>query len=452
MADKPQAIDMRSWLQDTRSGWRLAFSGALGGARVLQTLSVLARNGAGWWLGNRPPVPAVLRKVFEELGTTYVKLGQFIASSPSLFPEAYVEEFQKCLDQTPPLPFSQIRRTIEQELGQPLERLYAHVDPVPLASASIAQVHAARLHNGEEVVIKVQKPGVRNVLLTDFNFIYAAARVVEMLAPGLTRSAISGVIDELQASMLEECDFVREANNLKQFNEFLLATGNTRAAAPKPFMELTRTRVLTMERFHGVPLTDIEVLRQYTDDPAETLIAALNTWFSSLMLCDFFHADVHAGNLMLLKDGRIGFIDFGIVGRIRKTTWEALAKFFDAIGRADYRQMAESMAVIGMTREEVDVAALAQDIERMQDRLMNVDPGSLVQGDRNDREVNRLLMDLVKLGERHGIRFPREFALLLKQFLYFDRYVQALAPELDMFGDTRVDIFGQEGGFGGLLH
>lgn len=434
--------DVREWLQGQRSGAALVGDTARGGLRILQTLAVLGRTGAGWLLGRRPPLPVLLRENFEALGTTYIKLGQFIASSPSLFPDAYVEEFQKCLDQTPVVPFHVIRQTIETELGKPLDQLFGWVDPQPLASASIAQVHAARLHGGEDVVIKVQKPGVRHVLLTDFNFIYFAARIFEMLAPGLSRSALSGVVEELQASMLEECDFLKEADNLEQFNDFLALTGNTGAVAPTPYRELTTLRVLTMERFHGVPLTDLQVLRKYTDDPAQTLITALNTWFSSLMLCDFFHADVHAGNLMLLRDGRVGFIDFGIVGRIRRDTWDAMARFFDAIGRGDNREMAECMSIIGMTREEVDVDALARDIERFQNKLSSVDPSALLEGGRNDKEVNRMLLDLINIGEQHGIRFPREFALLLKQFLYFDRYVQVLAPEMDMFSDDRVDMWG----------
>ncbi|MDX1804833.1 MAG: AarF/UbiB family protein [Alcanivorax sp.] len=442
MSNQSDIKDMRAWLANERSGTALAVNAFRGGARILETVGVLGRQGVSWLLGNRPPVPELLRTTFESLGTTYIKLGQFIASSPSIFPEAYVQEFQRCLDRTPALPFHYIRETIESELGKPLEQLYQFVDPEPLASASIAQVHAAKLKNGEDVVIKVQRPGVRNVLLTDFNFLYFSARVVEWLAPGLSRSAISGVIEELQAGMLEECDFIKEAHNLTAFNAFLNDTGNTRAVAPTPIMSHTTGKVLTMERFFGVPLTDMAVLKKYVDDPAETLISALNTWFSSLMLCDFFHADVHAGNLMLLEDGRVGFIDFGIVGRIRREAWDGMAAFFEAIGRGDVRQMAEAMAVIGMTREEVDVDALASDIERLQGAISNVDPTALIQADRNDREVNQLLMDLVKIGEGHGIRFPREFALLLKQFLYFDRYVQALAPEMDMFSDSRVDMFG----------
>lgn len=413
-----------------------------GGMRILQTMNVLSQSGIGWVLGHRPPLPQLLRETVEKLGTTYIKLGQFIASSPSIFPEEYVEEFQKCLDQTPSLPFHVIRNTIESELGNSLEALYDWVDPKPLASASIAQVHAARLKDGSEVVIKVQKPGVGNILLTDFNFLFLATRLFESLTPGFSKSAVSGIIDELQSSMIKECDFLLEAKHLEEFNAFLKRTGNDTAVAPTPYRSHSTLKVLTMERFFGVPMTDINVLKKYTKDPGQTLINALNTWFSSLMDCDFFHADVHAGNLMLLEDGRVGFIDFGIVGRVRRSTWAAMASFLDAIGAGDLDEIARCMVVIGMTKEKVDEAALAKDLSSLGDRLTQVDATSLIQADRNDKEINHLLRDLIRIGEHHGIRFPREFALLLKQFLYFDRYVQALSPELNVFNDARVDMWG----------
>jgi aarF domain-containing kinase len=427
-------------LAAARRGIGHAKTGLKGAARIGFTATVLASTGFGWLLGDRPPAPRLMRRTFERLGTTYIKLGQFIASSPSLFPAEYVEEFQHCLDNTPPMAFQHVRQVVERELGMPLNEAYAWVDPRPLATASIAQVHAARLHSGEDVVIKVQKPGVQDVLLTDFNFLYVAARVIELLAPGLSNSSISGVVEEIQKSMLEECDFLQEARNLDRFNEFLVATGNTQAIAPRPYHERSSLRVLTMERFYGVPLTDLESIRANTSDPAQTLVAALNTWFASLMLCDFFHADVHAGNLMVLKDGRIGFIDFGIVGRIERDAWKAMFTFFEAISAGNFRLMAESMAAIGMTREAVDIDRLAHDIEKLYSRLIDIDPMTVVQADRNDTEINKLLTDIVEIGEGHGIRFPRSFALLVKQFLYFDRYVQILAPELNIFDDDRLDL------------
>lgn len=443
---------MTSSLQPARHGWQLAEDTIKGGLRVAQTLNVLSRVGGGWLLGRRPPLPQLLRETVERLGTTYIKLGQLIASSPSLFPAAYVEEFQKCLDRTPSLAFHYIRDTVEAELGRTLDEIYDWVDPKPLASASIAQVHAARLKDGTDVVIKVQKPGVANILLTDFNFLYLASRIIETIAPGLSRSAVSGIIDELQSSMLQECDFLLEAKHMDEFNAFLKDTGNTTAVAPQPYHQYSSTRVLTMERFYGVPMTDINVLKRYTKDPAQTLINALNTWFSSLISCDFFHADVHAGNLMLLEDGRVGFIDFGIVGRVRRSTWSAMSGFLDAIGRNDHQEIAHCMAIIGMTRDTVDEDALARDLAGLGTRFNEVDPASLLQADKNDQDVNHLLRDLIRVGEQHGIRFPREFALLLKQFLYFDRYVQALAPHLNVFNDTRIDMWGGMEELPDLLH
>ncbi|MBI3394402.1 MAG: AarF/ABC1/UbiB kinase family protein, partial [Spirochaetia bacterium] len=295
--------------------------GVKGALRLGETARVLAGSGFEWLTGKTPPGPRLLRLTFERLGATYVKLGQFIASSPSIFPPEYVEEFQHCLDQTEPIPFSTVRRRIEKELGDP-KKIFAEIEEKPIASASIAQVHAARLHTGESVVIKVQKPGVADVILTDMNFLYVFGRVLELLAPGLNRTSLADIIADTQKTMMEECDFLQEARNIKEFGEFLAKTGIEEVSVPRVYDKATTKRVLTMERFYGVPLTDLEVVKKYSKNPQQTLVRALNTWFASLLYCPFFHADVHAGNLLILEDGRVGFIDFGIVGRISKGTWQ----------------------------------------------------------------------------------------------------------------------------------
>ncbi|MDP4547868.1 MULTISPECIES: ABC1 kinase family protein [unclassified Marinobacter] len=416
-------------------------NGIKGAFRIGQTLSVLGRTGLNWVRGDRPPTPKLLRQTFENLGSTYIKLGQFIASSPTFFPKEYVEEFQFCLDSTPNLPFSVIKKIIRDELGRPINEVYSEIDPVALASASIAQVHAAKLITGEDVVIKVQKPGVENILLTDLNFLYLSARILETLAPKLSWTSLSGIVDEIQKTMMEECDFIKEANNLKVFREFLESTGNEDATVPRVYEHGSSRRILTMERFYGVPLTDLESIRGYAKDPERTLITAMNTWFSSLTQCEFFHADVHAGNLMVLKDGRVGFIDFGIVGRIKPDTWQAVSDFISAIMVGNFEGMADAMIRIGITHREVQVQDLAADLQRLykqMDRMVPDESAYLM--DQAEDDVNHILMDMVKVGENHGLHFPREFALLLKQFLYFDRYVHIMAPEMDVFMDDRLTM------------
>lgn len=406
--------------------------------RITQTNLVLAETGLGWLMGERPPAARLLRQTFERLGATYIKLGQFIASAPSLFGEEYVQEFQKVLDKTDPLPFREIERVIRQELGRPSAKVFAWIDKEPLASASIAQVHAARLHSGEEVVIKVQKPGVYDILITDLNFLYVTARALELIAPGLSRTSLSAIIDEIQKTMVEECDFIQEASNIKGYAEFLDRMQIKEAIVPRVYDDFTTTKVLTMERFYGVPLTDLDSIRAYTAHPEKTLITALNTWFASLLYCDFFHADVHAGNLMVLEDGRIGFIDFGIVGRISKKTWQAMNTLMETMQTEDYRKMARALIDIGATDAEVDEVAFARDLEKLFRGIRKLEEGALRGGNIDDNDINRAMFDLVDVGEKHGIRFPREFALLMKQFLYFDRYTRILAPDLDMFSDTRI--------------
>lgn len=407
--------------------------------RLGQTARIVGWTGMEWVLGRRPPTPDLLRQTFERLGTTYIKLGQFVASAPSLFPREYVDAFQGCLDAAPPIPFATVEEILREEFDRPLDTIYKHIDPQPMATASIAQVHAATLVSGEDVVIKVQKPGVHTVLATDFNVLYVVTKLLETLMPALTRTSASEIVGDIQASMLKECDFLAEAANIEAFRQFLRDTDNAFASAPKVYHQATTMRVLTMERFYGVPFTDLESIQKYSPQPEWTLINALNTWMDSLVRCQFFHADVHAGNLMVLEDGRVGFIDFGIVGRIRKETWQALVDFMAARAANDYRKMAQCLVIIGVTKASVDETDLARDIRRLMTVAMGIMDGDPAM-DMPIDDAEQFMLSIVDLGRKHGIRFPREFALLLKQLLYFDRYIQLLAPDLSPFDDHRIQL------------
>ena len=183
--------------------------------------------------------PLALRKLFERMGATYIKLGQFVASSPTLFPKEYVVEFQKCLDATETLDWQIIKGVIEKELGgKPISTVFEYVNRVPLASASIAQVHAAKLKTGEEVVIKVQKPLIDESLKADLSFIYIASRLIEFLQPDFERTSLSAIAGDIRSSMLEELDFEKEATNVEEFREFLAQQGlRNVATAPRIYRE-----------------------------------------------------------------------------------------------------------------------------------------------------------------------------------------------------------------------
>jgi len=227
------------------------------------------------------------------------------------------------------------------------------------------------------------------------------------------------------------------------------------ATVPFVYEQLSTKRVLVMERLFGVALSDLDGIRKVTQrEPELVLIAALNTWLTSLASCRTFHADLHAGNMLVLRDGRVGFIDFGIVGRLSPGTWQALQTLLIGAATKDYTSVAKALVTIGATSDVVDIDAFSRDIRDLFTAIDQLDARLVATGTRgsngagsrsfeasvvvDEAQVNRLVLDIVRVSETHGLRFPREFGLLLKQLLYFDRYIQILAPELQLLSDSRI--------------
>ena len=193
---------------------------------------------------------------------------------------------------------------------------------------------------------------------TDLGVLHAVTKLLEIIMPSMKFASIAPIIDEIRLRMLAETDFIAEAQNIRDFQQFLKVSGNTRVIAPKVYDELTTKRVLTMSRLHGISMVDETAMRQYCSDPAQVMADTLNTWFASLMLCNSFHADLHAGNLMLLTDGRIGFIDFGIVGKLKAESWRACMGMMQALQSNDYESMAQHMIDMEMTHKPVSYTHL----------------------------------------------------------------------------------------------
>ena len=371
--------------------------------------------------------PVRLREAFESLGPTYVKLAQLVASSEGMFPDAYCLEFQKCLDRVPPFSMADVRATLEEDLGRSPDEIFSKLEEKPLASASIAQVHGAVLRDGTPVVIKVQRPRLEGVVAADLRVLRVFAGIMARLPQGDMASPV-GIVEDFAANLAEELDFRNEAKNLDQFNAIMREHGFTTVAAPVPDHALSSARVLVMERFYGVRIDDKPALVQFADELEDKLIGGMRAWFRCLLVHGFFHGDVHAGNLMVLDDGRIGFLDFGIVGRFQGTRQQLVSDFLLSTAMRDYKKLARAMLDMAGAKD-VDEAGLAADLERQVAPLL--DPSK-------PAKYADMIPAITRSGLRYRVAMPRDFVLILKQMIYFDRYAKLLAPKLNIFADPRI--------------
>jgi len=378
-------------------------------------------------LGRPRSGPARLRAAFERLGPTYVKLAQLVASSEGLFPDAYCVEFQRCLDRVPPFPKSDVDAALAEAFGKHIDDVFASFDEKPLASASIAQVHAAVLKSGEQVVVKVQRPGLQHIVAADLRVLRALAWTLERMPLG-DQSSAGAVVDDFEKNLHEELDFRLEAKNLDEFNAIMDRHGLRDVAAPKPIHAFTSRTVLVMERFFGSRIDDKQVLVRFADTIEERLLLGMRAWFRCLIVHGFFHGDVHAGNLMVLDDGRIGFLDFGIVGRFEGLKKGLVSDFLLSMASRNFKQLASSMLAMGDVKH-VDVDAMAKDLEEQCAPLL--DPS-------RPAKYSDLLPAVTRASMRHRMPLPRDFVLIMKQMIYFDRYAKLLAPKLNIFADPRI--------------
>jgi predicted unusual protein kinase regulating ubiquinone biosynthesis (AarF/ABC1/UbiB family) len=325
--------------------------------------------------------------------------------------------------------YADVQRILRAELGRDPDEVFAWIDPKPLASASIAQVHAARLLDGQEVVIKVQRPKIDAVVEADLRILRLAARAMALSPRGELANPV-GIVEDFEANIREELDFRGEAANMAEFNRIMVEHGQSQVVAPRVIEGLTTKRVLVMERFYGHRVDDVEQLRASKVDGEEKLLAGMRAWFQCMILHGFFHGDVHAGNLMALTDGRIGFLDFGIVGRFPRERREQVTDYLMAFAAGDFKKLAEVMTAMGAVGGSVDMEALAKDLKVAYEPMLASEMAAIKYAD--------LIPAIMRTSVKHGMRLPRDFVLVTKQMLYFDRYAKILAPTLNVFRDPRI--------------
>ena len=375
------------------------------------------------------PLPRRVRRAVTQLGPTWVKLGQVVASSPGVFPEAWIREFASLRDQVPPFPAAEARRIVEDDLGRPLRSAFADFADVPVAAASVAQVHRATLLDGRPVVVKVQRPHLEERVRDDVRALLLLCEVLERV-PQAAVGSPRALAEDFTRTLHEEMDFRLEARNMERMRAILVETGIADARVPEVHHGLVGRRVLTMERIDGFRFTDVEGMRAAGIDTARLLRIGAETVLEGVLLHGFFHGDLHAGNIAVLPDGTFVLFDFGIVGRLTESVRRRLVRYVVATTTMDYEAMVESLRSFGAVPAEVDVRAMAADLQEMYEPF--VENGIVV------AQLGQLMETMIRSMVHYRVRIPRELVLLAKQLVYLEGAAHALAPEVDLLEEQQL--------------
>ncbi len=370
-------------------------------------------------------------QTFADLGPTYVKFGQIIASSPGAFGEPLSREFRSLLDRVPPADDDQVRKLFVEDLGEQPENLFKAFDAKPFASASIAQVHYATLHSGEEVVVKIQRPGIRRRVAADLQILKRGARLVEFAKLGQRLSA-QDVVADFADNLAEELDFRLEAQSMDAWVAHMHASPlGADIRVPQVYWDLTSERVLTMERIQGVRIDDVAAIRKKGFDGEQLVKALLFSVFEGGLRHGLFHGDLHAGNLFVDDDGKVVFFDFGIMGRIDpRTRWLLRELVYALLVTKDHAAAGKIVVLMGAVGTVKPEAQAAKDLEKFTTPLT-----MSALGDMSYADIGR---QLSTLADAYDVKLPRELVLIGKQFLYVERYMKLLAPRWQMMSDPQL--------------
>lgn len=382
-----------------------------------------------WW----EPVVAAgaegMVDAFIVLGPTFVKLGQLVASAPGVFPTPLATACERCLDAVPPFALTDVRRTVEEDLGRPIEDVFSSFEEHPLASASIAQVHGCVLRDGRRAVVKVQRPGIAERMLADLRIAFVLARHAERFEAG-RRLNLQGMVADLHQVTESELDFELEARHQAAFRDRIGAFGDNRhVTAPEVYRELCGPRVICMERLYGVPVDEFEVLRARAVDGELLMRRGLKVGLEAVCVHGPFQADTHAGNIWVLDDGRVAFLDFGITGEL-PLPWRTMVRDL-------FRTFMVDDNWARVVRNYKDLGVLAEDVGTDEEvgALLRVASQPMLDAEAEAVDLAELFTAQLDLARQMGVRAPRELMLVAKQLFYFERYMKVLAPGYQLARD-----------------
>ncbi len=436
----PELVVWRSGIDELRAKTRMeaaALARPPKAPPVWRLLTTGARLGtalAGWQLidkrrgRSRAGISKRLRKAFEHLGPTYIKLGQIVSAGEGIFPEELVAEFRLCRDEVPAVPFEDVKRVVESELGRPLGEVFSEFATTPIAAASIAQVHVAKLQTGEDVVVKVQRPSIDEMVRLDLK---AMSWISPKLIGRIPIAALANppaIVELFADTIVEELDFRLEAQNMLDIAQILAETGQRSIICPRPHPSLVTKRLLVMERLHGHNFDDIEAIKAAGIDMKSVIRAGMVTTLEGSMLYGVFHGDLHAGNLFVDDSARVALLDFGITGRLDEHRRKGFIRLLMGGVTNDIKQQLGAVRDLGALPPDTDLDEMI--VELGLDKPPK-DPTQM-----SAQELVDDIRDVVKKLTEYGASMPKELMLFVKNLLFLDGAIAMHAPDLDLIAET----------------
>ena len=422
--------------------------------RYRQIVDILARHGLGFLIGARSPIallslpraqkadgavvestlgstggsghhttrPEHVRLAIEELGPTFIKLGQILSTRGDLLPAEYLAELAKLQDSTPPVPVEAVRQILQEELGRPIADVFAAFDMHPLASASIGQAHTASLLDGTEVVVKLRRPGVVEQVEEDLGILLDLAAAAERHWSAARYYDLLAIAQEFAQTLRSEMDYLQEGRNVERFAENFVADASVHV--PTVYWETTTSRMLTLERIYGIKISDVGALEHADLERRALADHATRILLSMILEYGFFHADPHPGNIFVEPGGRIALIDFGMVGQVDTATQAVLIRLLLAIAERDGGRLADVLLEISRSRQSVDRNALRRDMQRMLARYCDLPLG--------DVKFGTMLGELLTILRWHHLRLPPDLALMVKTLAMSEGLGVLLDPHFNL--------------------
>ena len=380
---------------------------------------------------------------FCELGPMFIKLGQLLGSSPSICPAPLSEAARRTIREVDPLDVSTVKAAIEADLGLPVKELFASFEEQPLSAASVAQVHGCVLPDGRQAVVKIQRPGLRELVTKDLRIQWRTMKVLERFS-GFARDAnVTGAIEDLHQTTFNELNFVLEAHRQTRFRDRIGSFGdNVDVTAPEVYWNWCGPNTIVMERLFGVPIDDFDGVRARNPDGKLHMRRGVKVWMEACMVHGPFHGDVHAGNIWILDDGRVAFLDFGIMGELTDEWKQVMRDIFhtSAIDN-DFSRVARAYKSVGAFPPD---AGSDEEIGASMKMIF----GPMFDAGLGEVPMASLLAEIIRtMGSWSGGQgTPKELQLIIKQLLYFERYSKEFAPDWPMFRDLYLvkNIFPEE--------